>query len=123
LPPLPQGWTWATVEQLCFVETGATPKRGESKYCDGSTVDWISSSAVNDAIIRGASERITDLAVKETNAKPFPVGTLIVAMYGEGKTRGKVSKLGIVAATNQACAGLLTAHLDSETKDYLRTFL
>ena len=43
----------------------------------------------NIVLIDNADEFITELALKETNAKVFPAGTLLVAMYGEGKTRGK----------------------------------
>jgi type I restriction enzyme S subunit len=122
LQELPEGWVWVSVEQLCFVDTGATPKRGTEKYFKNGTVDWITSSAVNEPIILNAEERITEVAIQETNAKVFPVGSLIVAMYGEGKTRGKISELGIPAATNQACAALICGHLAAEVKFYLKRF-
>ena len=120
---LPEGWIWASVEQLCFVDTGATPKRGTERYFKNGTIDWITSTAVNEPLIRVAAERITSLAIQETNAKVFPRGSLIVAMYGEGKTRGKVSELGIEAATNQACAALICGHLGAGIKTHLRNFL
>lgn len=122
LPALPDCWTWATVEQLCFVDTGATPKRGTDRFYKDGNIDWITSAAVNEPTIQSAAERITSAAIQETNAKVFPVGSLIVAMYGEGKTRGKISELAIEAATNQACAALLCLHLDVAVKTYLRTF-
>ena len=122
MPELPPRWIWVSVEQLCFVETGATPKRGSSKYYNGGTIPWITSSAVNQLKILSAEEKITPMALAETNAKVFPTGTLIVAMYGEGKTRGKIAELGIDAATNQACAALLCAHLDAPSKTYLQVF-
>ncbi len=123
LPKLPEGWAWTTVEQLCFVDTGATPKRGNERYYSGGTIRWITSGAVNESLILDAQERITEAAIVETNAKVFPVGSLIVAMYGEGKTRGKVSELGVDAATNQACAALVCGHVERATKAYLRAFL
>lgn len=123
LPDLPEGWVWTTIEQLCLVDTGATPKRGNPRYYKGGTINWVTSASVNDSVVRVASEKITPAAIEETNAKVFPTGTLIVAMYGEGKTRGKVTELGIEAATNQACAGLLCGHLDDVVKSYLRLFL
>jgi type I restriction enzyme S subunit len=45
--------------------------------------------------------------LKNSSAKLFPKGTVLLAMYGQGKTRGQVSLLGIEAATNQACAAIL----------------
>lgn len=122
LPELPAGWDWATVGQLCFVDTGATPKRGTARYFEGGTIPWVTSSAVNSLRISAPSELITPAAIEETNAKVFPAGSFIVAMYGEGKTRGKISELGIDAATNQACAALVCGHLDSPVKSHLRSF-
>lgn len=119
---LPEEWVWANVEQLCFVDTGATPKRGTSKYYENGTVPWVTSSAVNERLILKAAELITPAAIDETNAKVFPAGSLLVALYGEGKTRGKISELGIDAATNQACAALLCGHLGANVKSYIRAF-
>jgi len=122
LPELPEGWVWANVGQLCFVDTGATPMRGTAKYYEGGTIPWVTSSTVNSERILESAELITTAAINETNAKVFPAGSLIIALYGEGKTRGKISELGIDAATNQACAALLCGHLDNSVKSYLRSF-
>ena len=122
LPELPEGWTASTTDQLAFVDTGATPKKGRSDYYEGGEIPWVTSTAVNQQLIDTPQDFITRLAVKETNAKVFPAGTLIVALYGEGKTRGKVSKLGIDAATNQACAGLRVGFLPAIIADYVRLF-
>jgi type I restriction enzyme S subunit len=92
LPRLPRTWTWATVGQITTnVATGATPYRGNPAYWDGGEIPWVTSSAVNDDVITTADEFITELAISETNAKVFPAGTLLVALYGEGKTRGMVA--------------------------------
>ncbi len=121
---LPKGWTYATVEQLTsLVATGATPYRGKPAYWEGGTFAWITSGALNDKAVNSAKEFITPLAIVETNAKLFPPGTLLVALYGEGKTRGMVSELRIEAATNQACAALLFDEFNSGLKSFLRVFL
>jgi type I restriction enzyme S subunit len=118
---LPYGWTWTTVGALVDVSTGATPLRKRADYYGGS-IPWVTSGAVNAGLIKEASEYITDLAVRETNAKVFPAGTLLVAMYGEGQTRGRVAELGIAAATNQAVAALVFDDSNEFLRDYLRTF-
>lgn len=122
LPDIPEGWIWCSTEQLAQVQTGATPRKAESRFYAGGKVPWITSTAVNSELITEPQDYITDAAIVETNAKLFPAGTLIVAMYGEGKTRGKVSQLGIDAATNQACAALLVEHLPAPVRDFLKTF-
>ncbi len=68
--------------------------------------------------ISSASNFITDTAIKETNCVVYPIGTLIIAMYGEGKTRGKISELKIEAATNQACAAIIP--YEQKIKSYLK---
>lgn len=123
LPEMPDSWLWASIEECVFVETGATPKKSENKYYSEQGVNWITSTALNDDPVVEPQAYITEAALKETNAKIFPQGTLIVAMYGEGKTRGKVAELGIEAATNQACAALRVEHLDPNVSRYVKTYL
>lgn len=103
---LPVGWEEKSLGSMSHVGTGATPKRGEIKYYERGKYSWITSSAVNKEKITESKEKITDIALKETNCKLYPPETLIMAMYGEGKTRGKASLLCIEAATNQACAAI-----------------
>ena len=122
LPKLPEGWVWASIGQLALVETGATPKKGKSEYYSGGRIPWITSTSVNEDTIKYSQSYITQKAIMETNAKVFPEGTLIVAMYGEGKTRGMISELAIKAATNQACAAILVDHIPTITKKFIRYF-
>jgi type I restriction enzyme S subunit len=122
LPELPSGWCWTTVEQLAEVGTGATPLRSKSKYYEDGTIPWVTSGALNELFVDHAEEYITEIALQETNAEVFPAGSLLVAMYGEGKTRGKVSELRIDAATNQACAALLFDDLSASCKPYVKSF-
>lgn len=117
----PEGWTWCTIGALVDVATGATPLRRQSAYYGGS-IPWVTSGAVNAGIVTEPSEFITERAITETNAKVFPAGTLIVAMYGEGQTRGRVAELGIAAATNQALAALVFDDVTERLRSYLRIF-
>lgn len=119
---LPESWTWTTIGALVDVATGATPLRSNSAYYGGS-IPWVTSGAVNAGLITEATDYLTDKAVRETNVKLFPTGTLVVAMYGEGQTRGRVAELGIDAATNQALAALVFNELSEPLRDYLRLFL
>ena len=117
---IPKGWQWASVDQLAQVGTGATPNRGRVDYFDGGTVPWVTSAVVNERYVDQPSEFVTTKALAETNLTLYPAGTLIVAMYGEGKTRGKCAELRISAATNQALAALQT---ESDIRSYLKMFL
>lgn len=120
---LPEGWKLVRIEEISKVGTGATPLKSKAEYYESGTVPWVTSGLLNDPFVEKIEEKITELAVQETNAKIFPKNTLLVAMYGEGKTRGKVSELLIDAATNQACAALVFDEISSEIRPYVKLFL
>jgi type I restriction enzyme, S subunit len=117
-----QAWPEVSLSNVADIGTGSTPKRGEKKYYEGGNIAWITSTAVNEPLVLSASEYITNTAIKETNCKVFPAGTLLMAMYGEGQTRGRVSVLGIDAATNQALAAI-QLHSDGPAKEYVLWYL
>ena len=118
---VPEGWVWCRLDDIAFIGTGATPSTSNKSYYDKGNIAWISSGATNQPFINEASNFITEKALSETNCKIYPIGTLIVAMYGEGKTRGQVSELSIEAATNQACAAIKPYVL--EIKSYIKLYL
>ena len=122
LPKLPEGWCWVNVEQIADVKTGATPKRGTPAYYNKGTIPWITSAVVNEPYVNKAKEYITSLALKKTNTKLFPKYSLLIALYGEGKTRGKVTELLIEAATNQAIAAMIFEGTAFECKRYAKIF-
>ena len=103
----PKGWPMRAIEELCVVGTGATPRREVRLYYEGGTVPWVKTGEVSAGEIMAAEECITDFAIAETNCKVFPVDTILIAMYGQGQTRGRAGMLNIPAATNQACAAIL----------------
>jgi restriction endonuclease S subunit len=111
------------IENLCRVGTGSTPKRDDSRYYDGGTIAWVTSGAVNQQVVRTPTQLITEVAIKETNCRVFPAGSLLVALYGEGKTRGKVARLAITAATNQALAVLHDFDEDRVDPQWISFFL
>ena len=116
---MPEGWEWARVGSLCFIGTGATPLKANKSYYENGTVPWITSASACRTSINSPDGYITELALKETNCKVYPPGSLVIAMYGEGKTRGSISEMRIAAATNQACAVLLELK-DGCLQDYIR---
>jgi len=117
---LPEGWTWSSIDQLADVGTGATPNRSKAEFWVDGDVPWVTSGVVNGDYVDRASEFVTQRALAETNLTLYPTGTLLIAMYGEGKTRGKCSELRIPATTNQALAAL---QVSDQVRAYLRQFL
>lgn len=100
-------WQSMTIGEVAEVRTGKTPSRTESKYWDNGIIPWLTSSVTGSEYCFNADEFISEIASKECNLKPFPVGTLLLAMYGEGKTRGQVTELKLEATCNQACAAII----------------
>lgn len=100
-------WSVATVEQVASVGTGSTPLRSNPGFYSVNGTPWVTSSATSQPLITEADECVTEVAIKAHRLKTYPVGTLLVAMYGEGKTRGQVTELGITATINQACAAVV----------------
>jgi type I restriction enzyme S subunit len=94
-----------TIEAMTTVTSGGTPSRSRTDYY-GGTIPWVKTGELKDNTIMDTEEHITEQAVRESNAKEFPVNTLLVAMYGQGQTRGRTGVLGTKAATNQACCAI-----------------
>jgi len=110
----------AKIGEITQVKTGGTPSRKEPKYFEGN-IPWVKTTEVNQAVILDTEEKITQEAIKNSNCEIFPPETILLAMYGQGITRGRTGKLGISATTNQACAAILpSAEYDT---DYLWALL
>ena len=117
---VPNGWKLSTIEEIAKVSSGGTPSRKNDTYWNGN-IPWVTTAEVQFKVIKDTSEKITEEGLANSSAKIFPVDTILMAMYGQGKTRGQVAKLGIEASTNQACAAIVL-HPDYEV-DYYYQFL
>jgi len=103
LGEVPAHWKVGCLGYYSQITTGATPDRSNPNYWNGD-IPWIKTGEVNYKLITQAQEYITIEGVKNSAARVSPTGTLLMAMYGQGVTRGRVAILGIKAAYNQACA-------------------
>jgi type I restriction enzyme, S subunit len=112
----PKGWDFIRLDSLGNISSGSTPSREVGEYYRGN-IPWVKTTEVNGQLIIKTSEHISEKALSNTSCRLNVAGSLIIAMYGQGKTRGKVGKLGIEAATNQACAVIPPS--DKMNFDYL----
>jgi type I restriction enzyme S subunit len=103
---IPCDWKIKRIGELALVGSGGTPSRKNQAYWGGS-IPWVTTSQIDFGSINSADQFITDLGLQNSAAKLLPKGTLLLALYGQGKTRGKVAILGFEAATNQACASIV----------------
>lgn len=121
---IPEEWEVKEVGEIAKISSGGTPDRKNTGYWNGS-IPWISTSLIDFNTITKADQFITEAGLKASSAKMFEPGTILMAMYGQGKTRGKVAKLGIRASTNQACAALIvdkTVSVDFLFQNFLHNY-
>lgn len=103
---LPVGWTLTNIGNIAKVGQGGTPRRNVSSYWNGD-IHWIRSGEVNNNLITDSKEKITKLGLKESSTVLCQPGTVLLAMTGEGITRGRSAILGIEACANQSVAHMI----------------
>ncbi len=105
LDPDTNGWPIHPIGQVFKVTTGGTPSRENAAFWNGD-VPWVKTGEVNYCVITSTEEHITAAGLNGSAAKLCPLSSVLIALYGQGPTRGRVGMLGIEAAVNQACAAI-----------------
>ena len=116
----PNKWPVQCIGDFAEVGTGTTPSRAVPEYY-GGTIPWVKTTEVQGTTIYDTEEKLTKAGFEAGRSKLYPPGSIVVALYGQGKTRGQVAKLAVPATTNQACAVILPN--DRYETEYLLTFL
>lgn len=101
-----ENWQETILGEIAQVQTGKTPNRSTEEFWVNGTIPWLTSSATNEAFTHHADQFVTQTAV-DSGLKLFDPGTLLLAMYGEGKTRGQVTEITFQTTCNQACAAII----------------
>lgn len=96
---------------LSQTTSGSTPSRDRKDYWKPAVHPWVRTAEVAFEPITTTGESISDRALRECSLSLLPVGTVLVAMYGQGKTRGQSAVLRVAATTNQACFAILPGEL------------
>jgi len=106
---VPKGWDLKALGEIAQITSGGTPSRDKSEYWLNGTVPWIRTTEVQNRILNfeDTVEFITELGLQKSSAKLMPQGTILLAMIGQGKTRGQVALLNFSASTNQNCAAII----------------
>ncbi len=87
--------------------SGSTPSRGNKQYWEAAEIPWVKTGEVAFAPINATEEAISTSALADCSLTLLPPKTILIAMYGQGKTRGQSAILEIAATTNQACFAIL----------------
>lgn len=101
---LPKNWTIATLNDVAKLTSGGTPLATKKEYYENGTIPWLVIGDLTDSFVECSEKYITEIALKESNAKLLPIGTLLIAMYG---SIGKLGITKIECATNQAIASII----------------
>ncbi len=118
---IPESWEVKKIGEFCEIKTGGTPSRKIIKYWNGN-IPWIKTTEVNYNYIIDTEEKITREGLENSSTKLIPKDTLLIAMYGQGITRGRVAITGIEATFNQACAAIFPKK-EISTTEYLYYYL
>ena len=103
---IPESWAVCKVGDVAKLQSGGTPRRETAENWSGGNIPWVKTGEINYCVINDTEEKITLTGLSNSAARLFPKGSLLMAMYGQGITRGKVGLLGIEASTNQACVSI-----------------
>lgn len=103
---IPKGWEIPKIQYISTISSGTTPNRSQPKYWNGD-VNWIKTGELQNNRLFEVEEKITQTAVEECSLQILPLNTVLIAMYGQGKTRGMTALLKTPSTTNQACAALI----------------
>ena len=109
----PLGIRKTSLGSLANIATGSTPGREVQEHFGGN-IPWVKTTEVRGEPIHDTEEHLTDLGLRAIRGKLHPAGSIVVAMYGQGQTRGRSGLLAIPASCNQACGVIHPSdHFDS----------
>lgn len=104
----PKEWQEYTIGDITrTVVTGGTPSTARQEYYGGN-IPWLSSTEIHQKRIKKPTTYITDLGLQYSSAKIAPERSVLIALAGQGKTRGTVAYLTRPMALNQSLAALVT---------------
>lgn len=98
---------WKELKDVCRLVTGATPSTSKKEYWENGTIPWMSSGEVNNKRIFYTGEKITELGYQSSSTTLVPIHSVVIALAGQGKTRGKVAITEIELCTNQSLCSLI----------------
>ncbi|MEU6073458.1 restriction endonuclease subunit S [Micromonospora sp. NPDC047074] len=107
MPRMNHEWRLGKISHEFCTGSGTTPTSSNENYFNGPH-SWVNSADLNDGLVSHTEKSVTEEALADFSAlNIYPTGSLIVALYGQGATKGRVGILGIDACLNQACCALI----------------
>lgn len=107
---VPAHWRIGALRYFATLSTGSTPDRTNENFWNGG-IPWVKTGEIDYTTITTTQETISQEGLAASSVRIAPPGTLLIALYGQGVTRGRVALLGIPATYNQACAAIQPGEL------------
>ena len=104
---IPSYWGKGKLYQYSEMSNGSTPSRVKPEYWENGTIPWMSSGEINKKRIREIEGKITQEGFENSSTKLLPVGTVMMGLNGQGKTKGTVGILEIETTCNQSLCGMI----------------
>ena len=104
---IPSHWRLGKLYQYSEMSNGSTPSRVKPEYWENGTIPWMSSGEINKKKIREIDGRITQEGFQNSSTKLLPVGTVMMGLNGQGKTKGTVGILEVETTCNQSLCGMI----------------
>jgi type I restriction enzyme S subunit len=100
------GWQIKSLGETCTLATGGTPSRAKPEYFENGTIKWLVSGDIHQKEIYNCNGKISELGLQNSNARYLPENSVMIALNGQGKTRGSVSLLRTKATCNQSLVSI-----------------
>ena len=114
-------WEERRIDSFANCYAGATPSTKVAEYWQNGSIPWMSSGEVNNREIYETEKKISELGYEKSSTKMIKPNTVVIALAGQGKTRGMVAIARISVCTNQSLCAIETN--DMVNDDYLYQYL
>jgi type I restriction enzyme S subunit len=118
LGEIPEHWEVWRISRFAAVGNGSTPSRGEPRFWVGGTYPWLNSAQINRGQIDSADQFVTSTALRDCHLPKVKQGSILVAITGQGKTRGMSAVLAVEATISQHLA-FITPRTPIASSDFL----
>lgn len=101
-------WEIVKLGDNCRIITGGTPRTGVKEFWNPKEIPWMSSGEINKKILNETEEMISCIGLENSSAKWVKQNSVLIALAGQGQTRGRVAINKIPLTTNQSIAAIET---------------
>jgi len=118
-----EGWVERKLGEVASLMTGGTPKRKNKEYFENGEINWLVSGDIHKKEIFECEGKITQLGLESSNARYLPLNSVMIALNGQGKTRGTVALLRMMATCNQSLVSIYPNDINQLRPEYIYTAL